>query len=65
MVFKDYHMYIQGMDNCHICLSDIKIMSDWFSKYEKKEGDQESICLDTNIFHTVISMATDNYYVIL
>ena len=65
MVFKDDHIYIQGMDKCHICLFDIKIMSDWFSRYEKKEGDQESICLDTNIFHSVISTATDNYYAIL
>ena len=65
IMFKDDHMYIQGMDKCHICLFDIKIMSEWFSTYEKKDGDQESICIDTNIFHTVISMATDNHSLLL
>jgi len=65
IMFKDDHMYIQGMDKCHICLFDIKIMSDWFSNYEKKDGDQDSICVDTNIFHTVISMATDNHSLVL
>lgn len=65
IMFKDDHMYIQGMDKCHICLFDIKIMSDWFSRYEKKEGDQESICITTSMFHTVISMVTDNHSLVL
>jgi proliferating cell nuclear antigen PCNA len=65
IMFKDDHMYIQGMDKCHICLFDIKIMSHWFSKYEKKNSDQQSICIDTNIFHTVISMATENHSLVL
>jgi proliferating cell nuclear antigen PCNA len=65
IMFKDDHMYIQGMDKCHICLFDIKIMSDWFTTYEKKEGDQESICITTSMFHTVISMVTENHSLVL
>jgi proliferating cell nuclear antigen len=65
IMFKDDHMYIQGMDKCHICLFEIKIMSDWFTSYEKKENDQESICVTTSMFHTVISMATDNHSLVL
>lgn len=65
IMFKDDHMYIQGMDKCHICLFDIKIMSDWFIKYEKKDGDKENICIDTTMFHTVISLATDSHSLVL
>jgi proliferating cell nuclear antigen len=65
IMFKDDHIYIQGMDKCHICLFDIKIMSDWFNMYEKKDNDQGSICIDTNMFHTVISMATDSHSLVI
>ena len=65
IMFKDDHMYIQGMDKCHICLFDIKIMSDWFTTYEKKESDKDSICVTTSMFHTVISMVTDNHSLVL
>lgn len=65
IMFKDDQMYIQGMDKCHICLFEIKIMSDWFTIYEKTYGDQESICVNTNMFHTVISMTTDSHSLVL
>ena len=65
IMFKDDHMYIQGMDKCHICLFDIKIMSDWFTTYEKKESDKDSICVTTSMVHTVISMVTDNHSLVL
>lgn len=65
IMFKEDHMYIQGMDKCHICLFEIKIMSDWFFKYEKTDADKENICVDTSLFHTVISMATENHSLVL
>ena len=65
IMFKDDHMYIQGMDKCHSGLFDIKIMSDWFTTYEQKESDKDSICVTTSMFHTVISMVTDNHSLVL
>jgi len=65
ILFKEDHMYIQGMDKCHICLFEIKIMSEWFCTYEKKENDRENICVDTNMFHTVLSMSTDSHSILI
>lgn len=50
--------YIQGMDKSHICLYDLKIEKNWFSSYDLK--DEIKICLDTNIFYSIISNKSEN-----
>jgi len=65
IAFKEDHMYIQGMDKSHICLFDIKITSSWFTSYEKNDEDAECICIDTNIFFTVMSMCSENHVLVL
>jgi len=60
IVFKPDAMKIQGMDKSHVCLFEVTLLSDWFSSYEIRLGaDEETMCFDTNIFHTIISTKND------
>jgi len=62
VIFKEDRMYIQGMDNGHILLFEINLLSQWFSSYEKTTTESSNICFDSNIFYNVISVSqeTDN-----
>ena len=65
IMFNETDMYIQGMDKSHVCLFDIRILSDWFSSYEKHVGETTSICVDTHIIHNVLSMCQDHHTLML
>ena len=55
--FKTDKIHIQGMDKSHICLFEVNILSKWFSLYEVP--DSINICVDTTIFHSIISNKND------
>jgi proliferating cell nuclear antigen PCNA len=65
IIFNEDHLYIQGMDKSHVCLFDIKIFSQWFSSYEFDESDSNKICVDTNIFHNVLSINQEHHTILL
>ena len=65
IIINDDHLYIQGMDKSHVCLFDIKIFSSWFSFYEFDENDSNKICVDTNIFHNVLSINQEHHTIII
>ena len=61
IIFKDDHIYIQGMDKSHICLFDVKIMCSWFNEYSKSNNDLDKICFDTQAFYNIISTKQDGH----
>jgi len=61
ILFNEHDIYIQGMDKSHICLFDVRIVSQWFTSYDKNPGDQTNICIDTVMFHNIISMTQDQH----
>ena len=63
--FYENYIYIQGMDKSHICLFDVKIFNSWFNSYEKEMNDIESICFNSNIFHTIINSKHDNHTLVI
>jgi len=65
IIFKNDHVYIQGMDKSHVCLFDVKIRDNWFSTYEFEESDPENICVDSHTFHTIISKVHETQSIIL
>ena len=65
IIFYEDHLYIQGMDKAHVCLFDIKIFSSWFSSYEFDDSDSNKICVDTTIFHNVLSINQEHHTVII
>jgi len=65
LMFLPDHLYIQGMDNSHVCLFDIKIMADWFTTYVVNESDLSTVSMDTNIFHMILSVCQDQHSIII
>jgi len=65
IIFNKDHLYIQGMDKSHVCLFDIKICSTWFSSYEYNENDSNKICVDTTIFHNVLSINQEHHTIFI
>jgi proliferating cell nuclear antigen PCNA len=65
--FHEDHIHIQGMDKSQICLFNININAGWFNKYEYNAVDtvdiNNKICINTQIFHTILSMTPDKYIV--
>ena len=59
IIFLEDHAYIQGMDSSHVCLFDIKIYNNWFENYEVLENDAKNICINSQIFHTILSMSQE------
>ena len=55
--------HIQGMDKSHVCLFDLKINKSWFNEYVMDE--QNKICFDSNVFHSIISTKSDNQDLII
>jgi len=58
IVFQPDFLHIQGMDKSHVCLYDVKIRNNWFTKYHVTEVIKMS--LDTSIFFSIISTKSDN-----
>ena len=52
--FCEEHLYIQGIDNAHISLFEIKIMHDWFDKYEILPDDIKEIGVNTVILCKIL-----------
>ena len=65
VIFKEDQMYIQGMDNCHILLFEIVLLSCWFDSYLKQETEHSNICFNTNIFHTIISISQEQDTIVI
>lgn len=65
LMFYEDHLYIQGMDNSHVCLFDIKIMAGWFASYNLDSVDQKMISMDTSIFHMILNVCGDEHSIIL
>ena len=65
MIFNSDHVHIQGMDKSHVCLYDIKLMSQWFSLYNVGSSENNYITLNTNIFHMIISTAKEGDKLVL
>jgi len=65
IIFKNDHVFIQGMDKSHVCLFDVKIRDNWFSIYEFDESDTDNICVDSHTFHTIISKVHETQSIIL
>ena len=61
VIFYDDHLYIQGMDNSHICLFNVKILNSWFNEYQKNNNELEKICFDTHVFCTIIGTKQDSH----
>jgi proliferating cell nuclear antigen len=61
--FKTDFLHIQGMDKSHICLFNVNIPKKWFDEYDIEED--KTICIDSNIFHIIISNKTDGLSIIL
>ena len=59
IIFKNGHVYIQGMDKSHVCLYEVKLLKQWFHIYEYNEEDINTICFDTHTFYTIISRCHD------
>ena len=57
VLFEKDHVFIQGMDNSHVCLYEVKIMNIWFDSYET--SDKHLICFDSHFFYTIISIANE------
>lgn len=57
------NLHIQGMDKSHICLFDLNLKQKWFSTYDVKNS--ESICFDTTIFHSIISVKSEEQSLVI
>ena len=51
IIFNEEYIYIQGMDNSHVCLFDIKIMGSWFTEYILNVDDE--LCVHDQDRHMV------------
>ena len=65
IIFNEEYIYIQGMDNSHVCLFDIKIMASWFTEYSLNVDDQKIISMDTGIFHMILNICGDDHDIVL
>jgi len=56
--FRKDELYIQVMDKSHVCLSNINISKQWFTKYETNDKiTQANVCVETGMFALIISQA--------
>jgi proliferating cell nuclear antigen PCNA len=66
--FDEERMFIQGLDKSHICLFNVIISKNWFSKYdlgENNKTDKLQLCFDSNVFHSIISTKCDDQDLII
>lgn len=52
--FEDTHFFIQGMDQSHVCLFDLRLESTWFDEYEFTAL-AEPVFVCTNILSKILS----------
>jgi proliferating cell nuclear antigen PCNA len=65
--FEEEQLSIQGLDKSHICLFNVKINKNWFSKYDIHNTDDVplQLCFDTAGFYSIISTKSDNQDLII
>jgi proliferating cell nuclear antigen len=63
ITFEPDVAHIQGMDKSHVCLFDVKLNKNWFTKYDII--DSTKICFDSNVFHSIISTKSENQDLII
>jgi len=66
--FESESIFIQGLDKSHICLFNVFISKNWFTKYDLFETDianKLKLCFDANVFHSIISTKSDNQDLII
>lgn len=56
-------IYLQGMDNNHICVYEVSLSSSWFTKYEVIEA--ETICIPLSIFTKILQIHNEKQYIII
>jgi proliferating cell nuclear antigen PCNA len=61
LIIHNDHVHIQGMDKSHVCLFNVNIVKEWFKDYEFDESEPNKFCIDTHIFHTIISVAGESH----
>ena len=61
MIFKEDHLFIQGMDKSHVCMFQAIISDKWLNEYSIDE--EVTINVDSQMFHTVLNVATDSYFI--
>ena len=60
---SDEKIYLQGMDNNHICVYELTLTSSWFTKYEVTES--ETICIPLGIFTKILHIHNEKQYIII
>lgn len=57
-------IFIQGMDDTHCCLCEVKIMPAWFDIFEfDADIDMVTLGINTNILHKIINTYTEGQYI--
>ena len=55
--FTNEHLFIQTMDQSHVCLSNIKIISTWFTDYQLPNNTPIMASVDCNYFSVILNYA--------
>lgn len=58
--FLQDRLYIQGMDQSHICIFELNISKKWFNTYDIPNN--ETICFDINKFCSIINVKCDEQH---
>jgi proliferating cell nuclear antigen PCNA len=53
------------MDKAHVCLFEVTIQKGWFTNYERKKGDTDTIGISTTTFFSILSTSTANHNIVL
>lgn len=61
LIINEDRVHIQGMDKSHVCLFNVNILKEWFKDYEFDDSETNCFCIDTHIFHTIISVAGESH----
>jgi proliferating cell nuclear antigen PCNA len=56
IIFDKSQMYIQSMDNAHVCVVDLKLPSSWFNSYVNKTNDSLRIGVSANLLYKILSL---------
>lgn len=56
LIFEEHGLYVQGMDNSHISMYEIKLYSTWFDTYKINES--KTLCVTSSILQKTLSTKT-------
>lgn len=69
MSIWDTHIHVQGMDNSHVGLYDLRLTSEWFDEYKTNVADTGAeridICFDANTFHSILSIKNEDQHMVV